>query len=361
MELPQEYWQERTLKEIASAVGTPIDIDGPIRNCTFGHYARILVDIDLSKRAYDEILVEREGFAFKVEVQYERRPLFCHHCYSIGHNVSTCRWLHPQPPKDKTNRGKQIVIGKEAPTKPSRQNDDVGASTSANGSTWTWVPAPVVSTVTTAQRIPITNTTSTSLAAIPLVIPTSISQFETVTSQTGVSVSVSPLSSNSFSFPLQNVFDRISAEKLPDTVPVLELVSPVEHVGVHSERVVQSHLTSWEVLENPTMDDVTVTLSDDVEHNRQSPQELEESPKGSCERVPHSSTDEHNEVQEVSDDTVQDQTYDVDEHVDGSSRSRPVSPVVVIEKTLAAIEHTSNPEEQEVVVLQQHVCPSKNI
>jgi len=73
VELPQEYWWERTLKEITSTVATPIDIDGPTRNHTFGHYARILVDIDLSKRAYDEILVERDDFAFKVEVQYERR------------------------------------------------------------------------------------------------------------------------------------------------------------------------------------------------------------------------------------------------------------------------------------------------
>jgi len=39
-----------------------------------------------------------------------------------------------------------------------------------------------------------------------------------------------------------------------------------------------------------------------------------------------------------------------------------MSPVVVVEKTLAATEHTSNPREQEVVVLQQqHVHPSKNI
>ena len=118
-------------------VGTPIDIDGPTRNRTFGHYARILVDIDLSKRACDEILVERDGFAFKVEVQYERKPLFCHHCYAIGHNVSTCRWLHPQPPKDKNGRGKQIIIAEATPPKPSRQNNDVGASTSANESTWT--------------------------------------------------------------------------------------------------------------------------------------------------------------------------------------------------------------------------------
>lgn len=42
----------------------------------FGHYACISVDIDLSKKVFDEILVEREGFAFKVEVQYEQRPFF---------------------------------------------------------------------------------------------------------------------------------------------------------------------------------------------------------------------------------------------------------------------------------------------
>jgi len=149
VELPQEYWRERTLKEIASAVGTPIDIDGPTQNRTFGHYARILVEIDLSKRAYDEILVERDGFTFKVEVQYDRRPLFSHHCYSIGHNVSTCRWLHQQVAKEKNGHGKQPVMAEVAPPKQTQQNNDVGASTSANGSTWTWVLIPITSTVTT--------------------------------------------------------------------------------------------------------------------------------------------------------------------------------------------------------------------
>jgi len=132
VELPQEYWRERTLKEIASAVGTPIDIDGTTRNRTFGHYARILVDIDLSKKAYDEVLVERDRYAFMVEIQYERRPLFCHHCYSIGHNISTCRWLNPQAAKVKSVRGKQPV--KETTyAPPKRQHFGGGASTSALG------------------------------------------------------------------------------------------------------------------------------------------------------------------------------------------------------------------------------------
>jgi len=59
---------EWTLKEIASAVGTPIHLDAPTHNMDFIHYARILMDIDLYKRAFDEILVEHEGFAFNVEV-----------------------------------------------------------------------------------------------------------------------------------------------------------------------------------------------------------------------------------------------------------------------------------------------------
>ncbi|KEH37114.1 DUF4283 domain protein [Medicago truncatula] len=136
VELPQEYWRERTLNEIASVVGTPIDIDALTRNHTFGHYARILVDIDLSKRAYDEILVEREGFTFK----------------------------------DKDDRGKQIIVAEKAPPKTTRQHIDGEASTSANGSTWTWVPILITSIVTTTQRVLVTSAPST-LAQPSLAIP----------------------------------------------------------------------------------------------------------------------------------------------------------------------------------------------
>ena len=244
VELPQEYWRERTLKEITSAVGTPIDLDSPTRNRAFGHYARILVDIDISKRAYDEILVERDGFAFKVEVQYERRPLFCHHCYSIGHNVTTCRWLHPQAAKEKNDRGKQPIVAEVAPLpKKSGQHGDMGASTSASGATWTWVPTPITSIVTTTQRVrtPCHSKTqatipvvSSATAATSQIVLVSIITSTLATSQTDVSMS--SLSSNSFSFPLHNVFDIISHEELPRVTPVLEVVFPVVHDDVHSER-----------------------------------------------------------------------------------------------------------------------------
>jgi len=80
MALPQEYWMERTIREIASAFGTPLFIDNATTKRLFGHYAWVLVDIDFSKKIFHEIMVESEGFAFGVEVTYEWLPDFCSHC-----------------------------------------------------------------------------------------------------------------------------------------------------------------------------------------------------------------------------------------------------------------------------------------
>lgn len=278
VELPQEYWRERTLKEIASAVGTPIDIDEPTRNRTFGHYARILVDIDLSKKAYDEVLVERDGFAFMVEIQYERRPLFCHHCYSIGHNITTCRWLNPQVAKEKVDRGKQPI--RDVVSAPHQQHKGGGASTSALGGAATWIPIP--STVTT--------TTMISVTAAPTIQATSVSNFMQSIS---VSLSAVPISDslNSFSIPLHNVFDCIDrpmSEEITLVTPVLEkIVSPIVHDDVQPVEVGESDQTSREELERPTLTNVTTSLLDSAEHNHGNPREPGESPKGPTASVSH--------------------------------------------------------------------------
>lgn len=96
MELPQEYWMDRTLREISSAIGTPLIIDNATTKRLYGHYARILVDMDFSRKMFHEITMEREGYAFNVEVAYEWLPDFCSHCQNIGHDVTVCRWLYPR-------------------------------------------------------------------------------------------------------------------------------------------------------------------------------------------------------------------------------------------------------------------------
>lgn len=46
--LPQEYWRSKIIYAIARGIGVPSSLDDATSNRTFGHYARILVDIDLN-------------------------------------------------------------------------------------------------------------------------------------------------------------------------------------------------------------------------------------------------------------------------------------------------------------------------
>ena len=63
-------------------------------------------------------IVERDGFAFPVEVVYERMPDFCKHCQNIGHVVQDCRWLYPREEKDSNAEKEVVVQGKnQVPTK----------------------------------------------------------------------------------------------------------------------------------------------------------------------------------------------------------------------------------------------------
>jgi len=125
MALPQEYWMEQTLCEIASAVGTPLVLDNATQKRLFGHYARILVDIDFSKRIFYEIIVEREGGSYPVEVVYERIPDFCSHCQTLGHDVTNCRWLYPRKDvisKEKVAKGKTQIPALKPQWVPSKEN-----------------------------------------------------------------------------------------------------------------------------------------------------------------------------------------------------------------------------------------------
>ncbi|KAH1202671.1 hypothetical protein GmHk_17G049083 [Glycine max] len=62
--LTQEYWRPRILIEIATTVSTLIALDESTRSRNFGHFARLLVDIDLSGNLPNEILVERYSYTF---------------------------------------------------------------------------------------------------------------------------------------------------------------------------------------------------------------------------------------------------------------------------------------------------------
>ena len=270
LELPQEYWMDRTLREIASVVGTPLIIDNATSKRLYGHYASILVDIDFSRQIFHEITVAREGYEFDVEVAYKWMPDFCSHCQNLGHDGSACRWLYPR--KD-NNANKEIIAQgkKHVPVKkhtwvPTKENpSSIGSSlafTRPQQEVGTVPPVVQQQIEPPLQRTDMAATkevTHSEVADVQQEIATSsvpvesdlneqqgtdiiddtlveeiILQHENTTSRTSpvptptVNRSIH-LSQNSFSMPLINVSDEVARIDLAFQEPIL---SPVQALDV---------------------------------------------------------------------------------------------------------------------------------
>ncbi|KAL8477319.1 hypothetical protein ACS0TY_029570 [Phlomoides rotata] len=89
-ELPFEYWNKHIITALASAVGTVIKIDERTLNQTMGHFARVLVELNLKQDRKDTLMFERAGHCFFVSVHYERLLDFCKFCNVIGHATGHC-------------------------------------------------------------------------------------------------------------------------------------------------------------------------------------------------------------------------------------------------------------------------------
>jgi len=226
LELPQEYCMDRTLREIASAIETPLLIDSATQNRVFRHYARILVDMDLSKQLFHEVMIEREGFSFSIEIIYERVPAFCTHCRNIGHHITYCRWLHPTNVTHLNDKQKKIVPQKQQTQKcqPKDNPDGIGSSKAFE--------APVINDVAADNTIPhpdaiqlLSQSGATAGQEEERPIDVSTPEFQ-VEEHTVQQTDKEPLA---VTFEVQNVEDEIHKERLPSTsVHVLEEITETQ-------------------------------------------------------------------------------------------------------------------------------------
>ena len=75
-----EYWHPQILMSITKGIGSLLKIDRATLDGDFVHFARILIDVDLSKKS-SRIYYSRTGWQqFFVNVEYENLPDFCSHC-----------------------------------------------------------------------------------------------------------------------------------------------------------------------------------------------------------------------------------------------------------------------------------------
>ncbi|XP_058726404.1 uncharacterized protein LOC131597745 [Vicia villosa] len=79
--LPLHLWGQRSLSKIGSALGTPLVTDECTTNKLRVSYARILVEMDVTKPPITEINIrDAEGNKRKQVVEYDWRPKFCERC-----------------------------------------------------------------------------------------------------------------------------------------------------------------------------------------------------------------------------------------------------------------------------------------
>jgi len=70
-DLPLEYWRPRAIFSITRGIGTSLSLDDHTMKKNKGYFAWVLVDIDILSPLPNQLLVERSGFAFIADVEYE--------------------------------------------------------------------------------------------------------------------------------------------------------------------------------------------------------------------------------------------------------------------------------------------------
>nr|ABD33371.2 IMP dehydrogenase/GMP reductase, related [Medicago truncatula] len=90
-----KFWKTNAPWSMASlgALGNPLTLDEMTKKRTFGHFARVLIEVDSNSHLHDIIFVERNDFDFYANVEYEN---LCNLCQIIGHSVKNCKFQIPK-------------------------------------------------------------------------------------------------------------------------------------------------------------------------------------------------------------------------------------------------------------------------
>ncbi|KAF1871956.1 hypothetical protein Lal_00012173 [Lupinus albus] len=97
------------------------DFNPSLQKMTFGHFAKVSVEINLKEKLSGQILVEREGFAFFVNIEYGNLQEFCIGFKTIGHLVMNYRKSVKKRISEEFPKAKKVTQGGK--TKPFKEND----------------------------------------------------------------------------------------------------------------------------------------------------------------------------------------------------------------------------------------------
>ncbi|XP_058769354.1 uncharacterized protein LOC131643216 [Vicia villosa] len=86
-QLPLHLWGARSLGKIGSVIGKPLYTDECTANKLRVSYARILVEVDITLKQRDHVMIkDRDGKMIKQVVEFEWKPKYCGTCLKTGHD-----------------------------------------------------------------------------------------------------------------------------------------------------------------------------------------------------------------------------------------------------------------------------------
>lgn len=126
--LPLNCWGIDALSRIGSLVGIPICADEATSQQSRMDYARMLIEVDITRPLVEEVQVRRvSGHLFTQNVQFEWKPLVCFKCLRLGHICveekpkMIQRWVPKEIPKP--NEGKPQSTPAMTTLKPPSENE----------------------------------------------------------------------------------------------------------------------------------------------------------------------------------------------------------------------------------------------
>ncbi|XP_074288965.1 uncharacterized protein LOC141614110 [Silene latifolia] len=87
------FWSEKALSKIASKIGTPMYADPVTTNKERLSFARLMIEVDVSQKLPEDILLYTPYGQVLQRVVFEWLPYYCTHCKKLGHDVKQCRFL----------------------------------------------------------------------------------------------------------------------------------------------------------------------------------------------------------------------------------------------------------------------------
>ncbi|CAI0550812.1 unnamed protein product [Linum tenue] len=107
--LPREFINKEAVERIAERIGRPIRVDRATQSGDRGKYARVSIEVDLTKPLLPKFKIE--GITYYVE--YEGLHRICSDCGKYGHMKAAC------PSLQKSNVPPPVVVQEERDTSPS--------------------------------------------------------------------------------------------------------------------------------------------------------------------------------------------------------------------------------------------------